>query len=230
MLGVDSNPRFFVSSIHFCGFCTYAISVIHERKGAIGEVSGMRECLSMAERRTRAPILDHAGSSRAPPQPHPPSRHARRIPVLPSSTIPKSTQMKSFESRNGTSSTPEQAHCNRQGSVGASSHLNVECDRERPELTKRLRAVLGTSSNAEIARLTSHHAETIRRYRCGAWPSALFLIDLCRALDIDTNWLLLGRHSPSVRIVSSYLQQVPTRALLEELLRRHKNSVNIPAT
>ncbi len=65
----------------------------------------------------------------------------------------------------------------------------------RRGLNRRLRQVLGDHTLPQVAAETGHHRETIRRYLAGQWPSASFLIQVCRAYEIDGHWLLTGESS-----------------------------------
>jgi hypothetical protein len=57
----------------------------------------------------------------------------------------------------------------------------------------RLNAAAGSASYRKLGRLTDTHPETVRRYMQGQAPSATFLTNLCRVLNISGEWLLTGR-------------------------------------
>lgn len=60
------------------------------------------------------------------------------------------------------------------------------------ELRARLGEVIGDSPTREVARLTGHPADRIRRYLTNARPSPEFLAAVCNVYGINANWLLLG--------------------------------------
>jgi len=57
----------------------------------------------------------------------------------------------------------------------------------------RLNAAAGSASYRKLGRLTDTHPETVRRYMQGQAPSATFLTNLCRVLNVSGEWLLTGR-------------------------------------
>jgi len=61
------------------------------------------------------------------------------------------------------------------------------------ELHTRLNKAAAGRSYRHISDLTGIHAETVRRYMQGQAPSAEFLSRFCEALELNADWLLIGR-------------------------------------
>ena len=78
-----------------------------------------------------------------------------------------------------------------------SSDQNPEQDREELRaLSVRVAQACGRLSIRRLARLTGMNAESVRRYRRGDKPSALFLLRLCGVLHLSAEWVLTGRGRP----------------------------------
>ena len=75
-------------------------------------------------------------------------------------------------------------------------------DLERARLVRRLLLVVDNQTVLEIALATGHHRETVRRYVAGQWPSAEFLADVCRAYNVNGDWLLTGRGKPKGHLLA----------------------------
>jgi hypothetical protein len=60
-------------------------------------------------------------------------------------------------------------------------------------LHERILAAIGRRSIREVAELTRHHPETVRRYLSGQSPSVEFVAALCVALRLNAQWVLTGR-------------------------------------
>lgn len=60
-------------------------------------------------------------------------------------------------------------------------------------LHERLRIAAGSRTYRQLGDLTTTNHETVRRYMLGQAPSADFLAATCAALDINAQWLLVGR-------------------------------------
>lgn len=60
-------------------------------------------------------------------------------------------------------------------------------------LHERILAAVGRRSIREVAELTRHHPETVRRYLSGQSPSVEFVAALCVALRLNAQWVLTGR-------------------------------------
>jgi hypothetical protein len=59
-------------------------------------------------------------------------------------------------------------------------------------LHERIQAVVGDRTYRAVSDMTGTHAETVRRYLQGQAPSAEFLSMLCKTLELNAHWLLLG--------------------------------------
>jgi len=57
-------------------------------------------------------------------------------------------------------------------------------------LAGRLRALFGTMTNREIADVTGHNHETVRRFLASGSPSVSFLVATSRACGVSVDWLL----------------------------------------
>lgn len=68
-------------------------------------------------------------------------------------------------------------------------------DTRMRELKERLHVVARGMSMRQLAGVTGHHPESIRRYLNGRSPSAEFLAAVCDRLDVNGDWLLAGRGS-----------------------------------
>lgn len=77
--------------------------------------------------------------------------------------------------------------------VGRAAVAAVSEGTPRDGLHARLERLVGGLSNAEVARRTGVHSESVRRYRRGAEPSARFLAAVCEAFGVSGDWLLCGR-------------------------------------
>lgn len=60
-------------------------------------------------------------------------------------------------------------------------------------LHERMKIAAGERTYRQIGKLTSTHAESVRRYMQGQAPSVEFLSALCAALEINGSWLLTGQ-------------------------------------
>lgn len=60
-------------------------------------------------------------------------------------------------------------------------------------LHERILAAVGRRTIREVAELTRHHPETVRRYLSGQSPSIEFVAALCVALRLNAQWVLTGR-------------------------------------
>lgn len=60
-------------------------------------------------------------------------------------------------------------------------------------LHDRIHAIVGRRTSKSVAEMTGTNAETVRRYLSGADPSVEFLAALCRAANVNGEWLLTGR-------------------------------------
>lgn len=60
-------------------------------------------------------------------------------------------------------------------------------------LHERILAAVGRRTIREVAELTRHHPETVRRYLSGQSPSVEFVAALCVALRVNAQWMLTGR-------------------------------------
>lgn len=69
----------------------------------------------------------------------------------------------------------------------------VSSELERVRLWRRLLVVIGSGTVLQVAQATGHHRETVRRYVAGQWPSTEFLAAVCRAYNVNGDWLLTGR-------------------------------------
>jgi transcriptional regulator with XRE-family HTH domain len=71
------------------------------------------------------------------------------------------------------------------------------------ELHTRLNKAAAGRSYRHISDLTGIHPETVRRYMQGQAPSAEFLSRFCETLELNADWLLLGRGSMRAAIIPS---------------------------
>jgi len=76
-------------------------------------------------------------------------------------------------------------------------HAEPGSSQDSLDLHRRMEWLIGERSCRDIALLTGHHPETVRRYRRGQCPSVSFVIGLCDALDANADWLLRGRETPN---------------------------------
>jgi len=60
------------------------------------------------------------------------------------------------------------------------------------DMHERMRAVVGRRSFREIADLTDHNSETVRRYLQGASPSVEFVAAFTKRFGVNAHWLLTG--------------------------------------
>jgi hypothetical protein len=85
-------------------------------------------------------------------------------------------------------------------------------------LHERLRAAVGSRSFRHVAEMTDTNHESVRRYLSGHSPSVEFLGSLCKALNLNSDWLLFGRGPMKLEDVrSSVLRETPAPDLLRAL-------------
>ncbi len=83
-------------------------------------------------------------------------------------------------------------------------------------LHERLTQIVGDRSAREVAALTGHHAETVRRYLRGQRPTFAFLAQLALELDVSLHWLVTG--APPRAGGGSTLQDAHVGELLAAML------------
>lgn len=101
-------------------------------------------------------------------------------------------------------------------------------------LHERMHKVAAGRSYKQLSDLTGTHPETVRRYMQGQAPSTDFLSQLCIALELNADWLLLGRgpmlapeaidddasHTEQLRSMHASISTLTQRvASLEDLVR-----------
>lgn len=77
-----------------------------------------------------------------------------------------------------------------------------------------MREVVGRATYKEIARVTSTHPETVRRYFLGGRPSVAFLGAFCAAYRVSADWLLdgMGERQRDIRMIHPGREQIPPAA------------------
>lgn len=86
-------------------------------------------------------------------------------------------------------------------------------------VTKRMKAVVGKRTYAEVSSLLGFQAETTRRYVLRGLPAWRFLQSL-RSHGYSIDWLLSGEGTMLVDDRPKPLAEIPTRDILIELVRR----------
>jgi transcriptional regulator with XRE-family HTH domain len=85
-------------------------------------------------------------------------------------------------------------------------------------LHDRLRQAVGGRTFRHVAELTGVNHESVRRYLSGQTPSVEFLAALCKALSVNSDWLLFGRGPMRLEDVrASALREAPAPDLLTAL-------------
>lgn len=111
-------------------------------------------------------------------------------------------------------------------------HSDSEGGHAYRKLHERLSTLFEGLSFRQIAELTEHNQETVRRYMRGQDPSVAFLVAVCERTDVLPEWLLMGRGpQKNVDAITLTLQDIPTETLAAELAERlQKPQRNVRAT